>query len=183
MEKCSPACTQLLTLDWYNTLKIFQAKNKLFKACEGIPHPHQPALSKLHLHAIRRLLSAREGFIFCLWSCLLPPVSPFSAVKQHFKQGQIANQSTVSAEKPLPRKDCVSHSPAFGVCSTKTCPASTTETAAGQQEPEGEKRRDEHHLSRHCHRENEWETTGSFQFIVRVPILTGTHSARTAITA
>lgn len=32
---------------------------------------------------------------------------------------------------------------------------------------EGEKRRDGHHLSRHCHLENHWKTTGSIQFTIR----------------
>lgn len=35
----------------------------------------------------------------------------------------------------------------------------------------------------HCHLENEWDTTGSFQFIIRALNIDRHHSARTAITA
>lgn len=142
MERCSPACTQLLTLDCYNTLKIFQAKNKLFKACEGIPHPPQPAFSKLHLHAIRRFLLAREGANGARSSFACGAAS-----SHHWAPSQLSGSASSKAKQQT-RALCQlrNHCPGRTVCPIpqplvsaaqlpKTCPASTTETAVGQQEP------------------------------------------------
>lgn len=123
MERCSPACTQLLTLDCYNTLKIFQAKNKLFKACEGNPHPPLPALSKLHFHAIKRFLWAREGADGACSS------SGYSCLSPHQGTPSQLSSSTASRAKLQSRALCqlrnhhcpgrtVSHCPAFAVFST-----------------------------------------------------------------